>query len=102
MSAANYINAAQQRVLKLLMLLAGHEVLGLAPGEIAKALRTSASNVTRDLANLKEAGMAEPLADTGRWRITPRVGQIALRVLNAIGEARSRVEETAQRFSAHR
>ncbi|MGB3749425.1 MAG: helix-turn-helix domain-containing protein [Rhodanobacter sp.] len=101
MSAPNYINAAQQRVLKTLMLLAGHEVMGLAPGEIAKAVRTSASNVTRDLANLREAGMAETL-DTGAWRITPRVGQIALRVLNSLGEARKRVDETAQRFSVDR
>lgn len=102
MAAGNYINAAQQRVLSILMLLAGHEVMGLAPGEIAKAVRTSASNVTRDLANLREAGMAEPLADTGRWRITPRVGQIALRVLNALGDARKRVDEVAQRFMTER
>ncbi|MBN8714392.1 MAG: helix-turn-helix transcriptional regulator [Xanthomonadales bacterium] len=101
MSAPNYINAAQQRVLKILMLLAGHEVMGLAPGEVAKAVHTSASNVTRDLANLREAGMAETL-DTGAWRITPRVGQIALRVLNSLGEARKRVDETAQRFSVDR
>lgn len=101
MTVANYINAAQQRVLKILMLLAGHEVMGLAPGEIAKAVRTSPSNVTRDLANLREAGMAEPL-DNGTWRITPRVGQIALRVLNSLGEARRRVDETAQRFSVDR
>lgn len=101
MSAPNYINAAQQRVLKVLMLLAGHEMMGLAPNEIAKAVRTSASNVTRDLANLREAGMAEPL-ESGAWRITPKVGQIALRVLNALGEARRRVEETAQRFTVDR
>lgn len=97
-----YINAAQQRVLQILMLLAGHELLGLAPSEIAKAVRTSASNVTRDLANLREAGMAELIQDTGRWRITPRVGQIALRVMNALGEARRRVEENAQRFQLDR
>ncbi|MGN6229158.1 MAG: winged helix-turn-helix domain-containing protein [Dyella sp.] len=95
--SANYVNAAQQRVLKMLMLLAGHEMFGLAPSEIAKAIKTSPSNVTRDLANLKEAGLAEPL-DGGRWRITPRMGQLALRVMNALGEARARVEETAQRF----
>ena len=99
--SATYINAAQQRVLKLLMLLAGHEVMGLAPGEIAKAIRTNPSNVTRDLANLREAGLAEPL-ENGQWRITPRMGQLALRVLNALGEARKRVEETAQRFSVDR
>lgn len=98
MSTTNYINAAQQRVLKTLVLLAGHEVFGLAPSEIAKAIKTSASNVTRDLANLKEAGLAEPL-ESGKWRVTPRVGQLALRILNALGEARRRVDEVAQRFT---
>lgn len=101
MSAGNYINAAQQRVLKIQMLLAGHEIMGLAPGEIAKAMRTSPSNVTRDLANLREAGIAEPL-DSGAWRLTPRMGQLALRILNALGEARKRVDEVAQRFTVER
>lgn len=101
MSAANYINAAQQRVLKILMLLAGHEVMGLAPGEIAKTVGTSASNITRDLANLRQAGYAEQL-DNGQWRITPRIGQISLRVLNSLGEARKRLDETTQRFSVER
>jgi DNA-binding IclR family transcriptional regulator len=101
MSDTAYINAAQQRVLKTLMLLAGHEVMGLAPGEIAKAIRTNPSNVTRDLANLREAGLAEPL-DSGAWRVTPRMGQLALRILNALGEARKRVDEVAQRFTVAR
>lgn len=102
MSGPNYINAAQQRVLKILMFLAGHELVGLMPSELAKAMHTSASNITRDLANLRAAGMAEQVADTGGWRVTPRVGQIALRVMNAYGEAKRRVEETAQRFSVDR
>lgn len=101
MSNAAYINAAQQRVLRILLMLAGHELMGLAPGEIAKALKTNPSNVTRDLANLREAGMAEPL-ESGAWRITPRVSQIALRVLNSLGEARKRVDEVAQRFTVER
>lgn len=102
MNERHYINAAQQRVLRLLLMLAGNELLGLAPNEMAKALHTGASNVTRDLANLKAAGLAELMPDTGRWRITPLMGQMALRVMNALGEARRRVEETAQRFSAPR
>ncbi|URX63276.1 ArsR family transcriptional regulator [Luteibacter anthropi] len=99
MSGTNYINAAQQRVLKLLGLLCGNEVHGLAPGEIAQALRTSPSNVTRDLANLREAGFAEPL-DNGRWRVTPRMGQFALRILSALDDAGRRVEEVRRRFQA--
>lgn len=98
----NYINAAQQRVLRVLVLLAGHEITGLAPSEIAKAVRTSASNTTRDLANLREAGLAEPLADSQRWRITPRMAQLALRVLRSLDDAKKRVDEVQQRFTTDR
>lgn len=101
MMARTYINAAQQRVLRMLPLLAGHAVFGLAPGEIAAALRTSPSNVTRDLANLREAGLAEPL-ETGRWCLTPRMGQIALRVLKSLDDAKSRVAEMEQRYTRDR
>jgi DNA-binding IclR family transcriptional regulator len=96
-----YINAAQQRVLQMLMRLAGHEIEGIAPTELALALRTSASNVTRDLANLREAGMAEPL-ESGRWRLTPRVVQISLAASASFSKAQDRLDEARQRFSRAR
>lgn len=68
MSDAKYANKAQQRVLLTLDFLATHPE-GACPGEIAKALNTLASNATRDLANLRLAGMAA-FAD-GRWRCSP-------------------------------
>ena len=49
---SDYINAAQQRLLKVIVLLAGNEFNGLAPSDLAKALNTNPSNITRDLANL--------------------------------------------------
>lgn len=96
-----YINTAQQRVLALIFRLAGHEIQGLAPSELASAMRTSASNMTRDLANLKEAGFAEPL-ESGRWRLTPRVVQISLAASTAFARAQDRLNETRQRFSTER
>ncbi|KAB2899862.1 MAG: helix-turn-helix domain-containing protein [Dokdonella sp.] len=102
MSVPNrYINATQQRVLHMLMRLAGHEIDGLAPSELAQALRTSASTVTRDLANLREAGMAEPL-DSGRWRLTPRVVQMSLAAGAAFAKAQDRLDEARQRFTRER
>lgn len=95
---SDYTNAAQQRILQVLLVLAGHEIDGLAPGQIATAVKTSASNVTRDLANLKEAGLAEQLEST-RWRLTPRVPQIAVAMLAALDRARSRVDEVTQRYT---
>ncbi len=99
--SAQYINAAQQRVLRILVLLAGHEVEGLAPGEIAKAMRSSASNTTRDLANLKEAGLAEA-RESGRWALTPRMAQMAIAVLKHLDDAKRAVEETHQRYTRDR
>lgn len=93
-----YINAAQQRVLKLVFRMAGHEIEGIAPSELAAALRTSASNMTRDLANLKEAGIAEPL-ETGRWRLSPKVVQISLAASSAFARAQDRLNEAQQRYS---
>jgi len=101
MSNDRYINAAQQRVLAIVFRLAGHEIEGIAPSELATAVRTSASNITRDLANLREAGFAEPL-DSGRWRLTPRVVQISLAASTAFAKAQDRLDEARQRFSRER
>jgi DNA-binding IclR family transcriptional regulator len=98
MSDKKYLMAAQQRVLQTLVKLAGHEIEGLAPGEIAKAIRTTPSNTTRDLANLRESGLAESM-ESGRWRLTPRMAQIGLSVMKALDNAQSRVDETRQRFT---
>lgn len=101
MTDRTYINAAQQRVLQLVMRLAGHEIEGIAPGELATALKTSPSNITRDLANLREAGFAEPL-DTGRWRLAPRIVQVSLAHGSALAAAADRLAEVKQRFSRDR
>lgn len=101
MTADRYINAAQQRVLKMIFRLAGHEIEGLAPSELASALRTSASNVTRDLANLREAGVAEAM-DSGRWRLAPHIVQISLAASTAFTRAQDRLDEARQRFTRTR
>lgn len=97
--SADYINAAQQRLLKAVLLLAGNELNGLAPSDLAKALDTNPSNVTRDLANLKEAGLAEQLPETGRWRLGPKVVQIAVDFFTNLERSQSRVDEIKQRFT---
>ncbi len=98
MSADAYTNVAQQRVLHALTVLAGHEVMGLAPTQIARALRTSASNTTRDLANLVTAGIAERL-DNGNYRLGPRLIQIAQAHTAGLADIKSRLDEIEQRYS---
>lgn len=96
---SDYINAAQQRLLKAVLLLAGNELNGLAPSDLAKALDTNPSNVTRDLANLKEAGLAEQIVETGRWRLGPKVVQIAVDFFTNLERSQSRVDEIRQRYT---
>lgn len=98
MTEDKYRNESQQRGYRVLLALAGHEVNGIAPGDIAKGLRISASNATRDLANLRIAGLAEEL-EPGRWRLSPRVPQIAVAMLNGIDRSQSKVDEVRQRFT---
>lgn len=99
MSTTTYLNDGQQRLLALIRVLAGNEVHGLAPGEIAKAQSCSPSLVTRDLANLKEAGFAEQIVETGRWRLGPALVQVALAHTREIEKAERKLAETRQRFS---
>jgi DNA-binding IclR family transcriptional regulator len=94
-----YSNAAQERGYAVLLALAGHEFQGVAPGEIAKALGVSASNVTRDLRVLQKMGLAEPLADTGLWRLGPKIVQISHAFTMNFDRARRRLEEVHQRYT---
>lgn len=94
----DYTNAAQQRLLQLIDLLAGHELQGLAPGEIAKALAVAASTVTRDLDNLRTAGWCEPTPQGGRWRLAPHVIEISLRYATALDAGAQQWRDVQRRY----
>lgn len=104
--ATSYVCEAQQRVLFVMLALAGHEVDGVSLTEIAVALanRTGKTkggqknNVFRDLHNLKEAGLAEQLPDSERWRLAPRLVQIATSHQRYLDRAAARLDETRQRY----
>ena len=98
-SASSYTNEAQQRILRLLVVLSGNEVTGLKPSEIAVLNQCAPPMVTRDLANLREAGMAELVPETDRWRLAPAVVQIALKHMTALERAETRLAETRNRYS---
>lgn len=99
MSAADYTNDAQQRILRALQVLAGNELVGVTPGDMAKALGVSPSVVTRDLANLRESGLGEKIEETGRWRLAPKLVQIAIAHSNALSRAKARLSEVENRYS---
>lgn len=96
---SDYTNESQQRVLKVVLALAGHEITGLAPSDIAKHVGTTLPNVTRDLDNLRTAGLAEQIVDTGRWRLGPRLVQIANAFSLHINTTQRRLDEVSQRYT---
>jgi DNA-binding IclR family transcriptional regulator len=96
---ADYTNSSQQRILKVVQALAGHEITGVAPAALARDVGCSAACITRDLDNLHTAGMAEQVPDTGRWRLGPALVQIALKHMNALDRAEKRLAEVRNRFS---
>lgn len=94
-----YTHEGQQRILKLLTLLAGNEANGLAPGEIAKLQGCNPSLVTRDLDNLRTAGFAEQVPHNDYWRLSPQIVQIAIRHMVALDEATRKLDEIRTRYS---
>jgi DNA-binding IclR family transcriptional regulator len=99
-AADKYISEAQQRILRLVVTLAGHEIEGLAPGDIAKFQACSPSQVTRDLANLKHHGWAEQIPATGRWRLGPDIVRVATRHMTALDRADRKLAEVKSRFGS--
>lgn len=98
MSDKYNINAPQQRACKVLGTLAGHEEDGLAQGQVAEALGVSSSRMHHDLRNLERAGLVERL-DSGRWRLGPKLVQIARAYADGLSRMKSRVDEIEQRYS---
>lgn len=100
MSDSKYHCAAQQRGYRVMLALAGHEIDGVRPGELADGLQLSASIITRDLANLRSAGLAETLPhDPTRWRLTPKLVQISHSMLNNLDRSERRLSEARQRYT---
>ena len=95
----DYTNAAQQRLLKAVLALFGDVVNGYTPSALARAVGCSPQVITRDLDNLKTAGIAERDEETGHWRLTPRLPQQAIKVFNAIDKSARRLDEARSRFT---
>lgn len=95
---SKYHNEAQQRLLRVMKAMRGREFDGIRPAEIADKVGTALPNITRDLANLAEAGWAERLpGDEEKWRLGPQFLQIANAHQLALARIRAFVEEQAQR-----
>lgn len=94
-----YRNEAQQRILKVALVLFGHVLRGLPPSAIAREVECSNAVMTRDLANLVMAGLVEKDETSGCYRLTQRLPQQCFKVLAEIDSAERRIAEVKQRFT---
>lgn len=86
------------KVCDLFRLLAGHELLGLAPGEIAKGIEVNPSWVSTNLPPLATTGFVELVDGTNRWRLGVAFVRIATTVQTSMTQAKQRLEETSKRY----
>lgn len=102
-----YVCESQQRILYVLLALAGHEFDGVSLTSIALALaqrsgknkNAQKNNVFRDLHNLKLAGLAEQLPDSDLWRLGPKMVQVAKAHERHVNRISQRFDEMQQRYS---
>ena len=97
--ATNYTNAAQQRILALVLHLFGDAANGYRPAALAQALGCGASTITRDLDNLRTAGLAECVQATGCWRLTSRLPNQAAKVYATAATQARQFNHLAQQFN---
>ena len=100
MSPEKYGTSDQlRRAFRAIVVLAGNTVQGMTPGDLAKAVDASPSNITRLLANLKQEGFVEKIEETGRWRLGPKMVQIAISFSHDLSRAKTRLDEITQRYT---
>lgn len=84
----------------LYRLLAGHIVIGLAPGEIAKGIDVSPSWVSINLpAIAAETGFVEQVPGTNRWRLGPTLARIGITVATELNAARQNLDDLSRRYT---
>ena len=88
-----------RKTCELFRLLAGHELLGLAPAEIAKGLGVGASWVSVNLPALANTGFVERVDGTNRWRLGVQFVRIAFTVSTNLNAAKRQLDEISQRYA---
>lgn len=83
----------------LFRLLAGHEVLGLAPAEIAKGLEVSPSWVSQNLPPMVATGFIERVDGTNRWRLGVAFVRISVTVTTNLNAAKRHLDDISNRYA---
>lgn len=88
-----------QKTCDLFRLLAGYDHMGLAPGEIAKALGVGAPWVSVNLPLLAELDFVERIANTPRWRLGISLIRIANTAFSANADAHGALQQRLRNMS---
>ncbi len=95
-----YISDQVQRTLRVIRLMAGKEISGISPTELAKLANVSASNITRVLANLEAQKFVERLpADNKRYRLGVALVQLSNTVALNFAQAEQRLQQDQHNYS---
>ncbi|PHV02813.1 helix-turn-helix domain-containing protein [Iodobacter sp. BJB302] len=87
------------RVLQVLKALRGHTITGLSNKDLADALGCSPATITRDMADLIDAGLAVKL-ENGRFAHSVQMLQIAQAHAEHVAKLQSRIIEINCRIAA--
>jgi len=92
---------SQQRAAMILSLLAGHEVDGVSNGALAKAFSVTSAAISQDLKLLQGIGFVEtiPGITPNRYRLGPKLVQIAIAHQRHIEREQVRLDTIKQRYS---
>lgn len=92
--------AQLRRACRYLSVLAGHEVDGMRPGQIAEAMSVAPATITRDFKVLADEGFVERVPGMeDRWRLGPKPIQIFRAHELGLQRMQGRVDEVRQRYS---
>lgn len=99
-STTNYISNQVQRTLRVMRLMAGKEISGIAPAELSKLAKISASEVTRVLANLEAQQFVERLpADNKRYRLAAALVQLSNTVAHNFVQAERQLLQDQRNYN---
>lgn len=92
------MNKSAIKVFRVLDVLMRNFYHGWSPVEIVAETGYGASDVSRYLATLIDAGYAERIPETGRVRPSHRLAQAAVQIMHSLDEAQNRVTESRNRL----
>jgi len=89
-----------EKAYQIIFALSGHELNGLSAGELAEAAKLNGPDATRYRQRLMDDGMIEEIPSLqGRYRLGPKMIQIAQAHLNAMAREQGKIDEVKQRYS---